>query len=485
MRGETIDLHSQPKPIQQAIKMSYRFLQALFAIEDQYASRTMFRVRNNGAGRLANHLTKADFQLAFTLHKIVNAEGKLHYTNRHLIFKQLTELFEKPISKDQFYQAFEKFIFNRLISVTPDSQDTISLTMLSYLEPEGDLGRFILLPALVCSKAFSELPLTHQKMYIYACGQQGDQRGKVLQINFEHLYDMLHRQEPRLIRGILHDLTTMPVINQEPLFAIGRTESNVMGRPKAVYQVNAKTLPIYEAGASYRTPGAPTKKGISRLMRRLKGYLDAAGCVGLPWYTTNMLFDLAALLRGKSDAYITYVMQRVKQMGQQSFKMADRMLEQIKAEISSRAAGIRLAIADQVGILDYALGSLDQFVNAFAHMGRYQFKRLCQRVMPQLEHDYSRPAACSPRDYRKPSPETEELEQVMDLATFRQIALQRKRDPELFMQLVQDAYILWLQGKIADLNYWFAQQVDKLPPWQPVADPPPDFNLIHYINQFA
>lgn len=478
-------MHSQPKPIKQAIKLSYRFLQALFAIEVQYDSRTMFRVRNNGAGRLANHLTKADFQLAFTLHKVVNKEGKLHYTNRHLIYQQLTALFEKPLSKDQFYQAFEKFIFNRLISVTADSQDTIMLTMHNYLEPDGNLGRFVLMPALVCSQAFAELPLTHQKMYVYACGQQGDQRGKVLQINFEHLYEMLHRHEPRLIRSILHDLATMLVVDQEPLFAIGRTESNVMGRPKAVYQVNAKALPAYEAGASYRMPGALMKKGIARLMRRLKGYLDAAGCEGLPWYTASMLFDLAALLRGKSDAYITYVMQRVKQMGQQSFKMADRMLEQIKAEISNRAAGIRLAIADQVGILKYAFSSLDQFADAFAHMGRYQFKRLCQRVIPHLERDYSRPAACSPRDYRRPSPETEELEKVMDLSTFRMVALQRKRDPERFIQLVQDAYILWMDGKVADLNFWFAQEMEHLPPWQPVADPPPDFNLIHYINQFA
>ncbi|GBG09344.1 hypothetical protein PAT3040_03988 [Paenibacillus agaridevorans] len=471
--------------IQQPIKMSYRFLQALFATEQQYEARTKYRIRNNGAARLAHHLTKADLQLALTLQKIVDVQGQISYTNRHLIYQQLVFLWERAISKDQFYAAFEKFIFNGLLVVSKDSPDTIKVQLASYLEPSGELGRFVLLPELIMSRAFAELPLTHQKLYLYACGQQGDQRGKELQLNLDNgLYDMLHRQETGLIRTVLQELSTTPLEDGQPLFSVGRIERNKYGRPKAVFQVNAKLLPVYVAGQHYRV-SVPMKKGIGRLIRRFEGYFNAAGCEDLSWYNREFLGDLAALLRGKSEAYIHYVMQRVTQLGQSAMMKPVDLLNTIKAELCSRAAGIRLAIAERTGILGYLeRGAQSRFGEAFRNMPLRTFRTLCKRLLPELTLLYSRSAAFGPNSYRKPGLATEELEAMMDLSTFRFIAFQRKRDPEAFIQLVQDCYWLWHSKRLpqSELNTWLATKLDDLPCWRPVPDPPADFDLISYMQ---
>ncbi|WP_168121906.1 hypothetical protein [Paenibacillus sp. HB172176] len=476
---------SQPKTTQRPIKMSYRFLQALFAMEQDYESRTTFRVRNNGAARLAHHLTKADLQLALTLQKVVDRHGQIAYTNRHLIYQQLVQLCEQPISKDQFYSAFEKFQFNGLLVVAKDSPNTIQVQVAEYLEPSGKLGRFVLLPELVMGKAFAQLPLTHQKLYLYACGQQGDQRGKVLQLNLDNgLYDMLHRQETGLIRAVLHDLATQSVENSEPLLTIGRIERNMFGRPKAVYQVNNKLLPTLVAGQHYRE-AMPMKKGIRRLFRRLEGYFKAAGCEGLSWFNQTFLFELAAALRGKSEGYIAYVMQRVTQLGQSGFHQADDLLNLVKAELCSRAAGIRLAMAERIGILGYLeRGAHSKFGDAFRDLPLGAFRKLCQKVLPNLTREYSRPAAFSAISYRKPGLATEELEAVADIATFRIIAFQRQLDPDAFIVLIQDVYYLWQSGRLpqSELNGWLAGKLDDLPLWTPVPDSPADFDLISYMQ---
>jgi hypothetical protein len=476
--------HTQPT-IQQPIKMSYRFLQALFATEQQYEARTKYRIRNNGAARLAHHLTKADLQLALTLQKIVDAQGKISYTNRHLIYQQLVLLWERPISKDQFYAAFEKFIFNGLLVISNDSSDTMKVELTAYLEPSGELGRFVLLPDVVMSRPFAELPLTHQKLYLYACGQQGDQRGKELQLNLDNgLYDMLHRQETSLVRTVLQELAIIPVEDGQPLFSIGRIEPNIYGRPKAVFQVNAKLLPDYVAGQHYRE-AVPMKKGIRRLLRRLDGYFKAAGCEDLSWYNREFLGDLAALLRGKSEGYIHYVMQRVTQLGQSVMMKAADLLNTVKAELCSRAAGIRLAIAERTGILGYLeRGAQPRFGDAFRNMPLGTFRKLCKRVLPDLTQLYSRPAAFGPSSYRKPGIATETLEAMMDLSTFRLMAYKRERDPDAFIFLVQDGYWLWQSHSLPEreLRAWLAKQLDDLPHWTPVPDPPAGFDLITYMQ---
>ncbi|RJX40951.1 hypothetical protein D3P09_02730 [Paenibacillus pinisoli] len=470
-------LHTQP------IKFSYRFLKALFDIEQDYDNRVIYRTRLNGSGRLAHHVTKADLQLATTLQKFVNVNGELVFTNRHMIYQQLRALYEAPVNKDQFYAAFEKFQFNRLISTSPDSPETIKVILHSYLEPNGDLGRFVLYPSLITSMHFSKLPLSHQKFYYYACGQQGDQRGKILQINFDSLYELLHRQEPGHIRRILVDLASHPFQDQQPLLKVGRMETNMFGRPKAVYQVNGALLPSYIAGEHYRE-SMPIKKGIRRLLKRLEGYFLASGCDNERWYQPAFLNELAALIKGKSENYIKYVMGRVTKLGQGSLYKASEMLEIIKSELCDKAAGMRLAIAESTNVLNYLTGSKLEFGKSIRDIPIGTFRRICKQILPKLEKTYGRPAAYGTLDYKRPSVELQELEKALDLHTLRIMAFKQQLDPGAFLDLTQDAYRIWQSdnSKPSDLMNWLVWKMDELPKWRMHPDPPSDFDLFQFIQ---
>lgn len=464
----------------QPIKFSYRFLQTLFAIESDYESRKVYKTRNNGARRLAHHLTKADLQLAVTMQKIVNNDGEVWLTNRHLLYQQVRTFFESPVHKDQFYQAFEKFVFNGLISVLHQDGQTITVKLNHYLEPSGTLGRFIVLPELLFSKDFTALSIAQQKWYLYACGQQGDQHKKVLQQNLDSLYDMLHRQEPGHVKRIISALTEPFAGSNEPLLSIAKLESNVLGYPKMIYQVNNHWLIPYNKGDHGRI-AMPIQKSFRRLIARVEGYFSAADST----YSAMFKIKLASLLKGKSERYISYVMGRAVQMGQDLLMSADKVLEQIKLEICDRAAGIRLLIAEQTGVLAYlGKASKKDFVEAFPHKP-HVFRRFCKQILPQLQEQCSVPAAFNTACYRKPNEATREVERLVHLETLRSVALAQQLDPVAFMYLTNDAYAYWKQYRCTadELTKWMIAQMDNLPKWVPVPDVSPTFNLIAFVNE--
>lgn len=327
---------SQIKPV----KFSYRFLQSLLATESDFENRGKFRFRRNGQGRLMHHLTKADLQFATILQVGINAQGQAEYTNRHQMYQHLERYYEDPINKDQFYAAFDKFVMLGLLQVTQSHKGYINIEVLHYLEPDGTLGRFVTLPSLIYSQAFTAEPIAVQKMYYYACGQQGNEHHKLLQINFDKLSGMLHRQEPGHIRKII-DRLAQPFLDEQPLFSIGRMERNVFGRPKAVYQVNPSLLPAYVAGESYREL-FPHKKGYRRLLKRLEAYLKALGCKAIVDHD-QFLYELTFMLKDKSEGYIRYVVNRIAEMD--IMKPASEILGIIREELHDRAAAALLGIA--------------------------------------------------------------------------------------------------------------------------------------------
>ncbi|MGG4145679.1 hypothetical protein ABEW34_21520 [Paenibacillus algorifonticola] len=472
----------QSKSFQSPIKFSYRYLQALLGIE-ACPTRKTFRQRRDGQIRLANKLTKADLQLAITLQVGIQTDGISNFVNRHIVYLKLQEIFETPVTKDQFYAAFEKFEMHKLITVGNESHTgTMSLKLESYLESDGQLGRFFLLPNLVCSAAFGMLPIAAQKLYMYACGQQGDQRGKMLQLNYDKLGDLIRREEPSHIRRVLELLGTQPIVGSQPLFSVARSERNVFNQPKAVFQVNADLMPRHIQGIHYRSI-FPAKKSYRQLIARLEGYLTAIGCESFTvWKNGQALLRLAALLKNKSETAIKYVMARIREFSLQG-DYPETMLNDIRLEIVDKSTAALLNIAKDTGVIRY-VQNRSEFVSKLKGLAKAGFRKLCKGALIELERNFARPAAYGSLDYRKPNLETEELESVIDLECYRAKAFRMERDPASFIDLVQDAYYKWLNGlSPSDVAHWIAWELDKLPQWTPIPDPPRHFCVATFLQQ--
>ncbi|WP_138753522.1 hypothetical protein [Paenibacillus sinopodophylli] len=463
------------------IKFSYRFLQSLFGIEKSFDSGETFHVRS-GRSRLMNHLTKADLQLAMTLQVGIQTDGISTYINRHIIYVKLTEIFETPVNKDQFYAAYQKFILHKLIVETKEKHiGTRSISLPSYLEPDGQLGRFVILPSLVTGKVFATLPIANQKLYLYACGQQGDERRKVLQLNFSKLGELIHREDNSHIRKVLEQLGSTTVQDGQALFSIARVERNLFGEPKAVFQVNAALSPRHLKGLHYRSI-FPAKKSYRRLMAQLKGYLLAMGCDS--FLEGDGLLQLAAMLKDKSESVKKYVMARIKESFNTEGENPERALNRIRLELQDKGAAALLAIAKDTGVLrfvkDYNRYDFIQKLQGFVKPG---FRKLCRRALITLNQTYTLPGAFTTLDYKKSTVVVDELEKVIDIEWFRRIALTKRLDPTAFRDMITDASYKWQQGQaIEAIMKWIAWEMDKLPYWEPIPDPPQDFCLAGFLK---
>ncbi|MGO4697706.1 hypothetical protein AB4Z50_25805 [Paenibacillus sp. 2TAB26] len=474
----------QPLQTNTPIKFSYRFLQALFAIEEGFEARQTFR-SPSGRARLMHHLTKADLQLAMTLQVGIQTVGISTYINRHIIYLKLKELFEVPVNKDQFYASYHKFVLHKLILETKEKyMGTLSISLPSYLEPDGQLGRFILLPSLVTRKAFTSLSIAVQKLYIYGCGQQGDERRKLLQLNFSKLGQLIHREDNSHIRKVLEQLGSTMVIDGQALFSIARVERNLFGEPKAVFQVNAALMPRHITGMHYRSI-FPAKKSYRRLIAQIKGYLVAIGCESiLDWQNGQGLLQLAAMLKDKSQSVLRYVMARIKESFDMDGEHPEKAIDRIRLEMRDKGAAALLAITKETGIIRFVKErKREDFVlklNGFMKPG---FRKLCRRALLTLEQQHALPGAFNTLDYKLSTLAAEELELNVDLHTFRTMALAKRIDPTAFKDMIMDAGYRMREGESSEsLMQWMAWEMDKLPTWKPIPDPPQDFCLATYLK---
>jgi hypothetical protein len=260
----------QTKPV----VMSSRFMFAMFnTIEADYADKEQkYRFRQylgSKVGRLKNHLTKADLQLATTVQVCFNVSAKLESNTKHRIYGKLQELFEKEAacSKDQFYAAFDKFVQHGLIEVHKDEIDgTEHYTLNHYNEPDtGVIGRFAMLHPVVFTKSFASMPLARQKLYYYAQTKQGENDHEMQWNLKDGLSEFVHRTQANQIRAILEALTSEKIYNGHALFTVGDIKKNVIGGFKAVFKVNPEFIIKYIPGDGEFHEVLPAKTGYSLL----------------------------------------------------------------------------------------------------------------------------------------------------------------------------------------------------------------------------
>jgi hypothetical protein len=486
--------NTQHKELTKPIVFSYRFLQALFEIESNFDDKDeKFAVRNNGQGRLKNHLTKADLQLATTLQVGMNVKGESNdLINRHRIYLKLDELFEDPINKDQFYAAFQKFVLHGLILVKKDDITGQYLYKLqNYLEPDTDkIGRFVIFPAYVYTKAFTDQPLAAQKFMYYACGQQGEERHKIIERNFDGLIPFLHKTEPHQIRDILQKLTNNNLIEGQPIFSFGQVIKNAVGGWKARFQVNAKLLPIYTPQTEYHE-AIPARKNYLRLFRKMEEILSYLGVDEFINFQNGIPFkQLAHLLKDKSYTYIRYILERIQKLHKEHRFFPENIIEYVKKDLHDKSTSILLTISQRTGVYGFIAPGykpnlqerFTQFTSSLKDVPTKALRRACKAASVVLLEKYTRPSVYDHKDYLTID---HPLEKKINLLKYRYKAYHLKLDPESFLSAVDKAYYQLNGGKtIVEVESWLTKTMLSLPKWKLVPDPPEGFILENFLQPF-
>lgn len=470
--------------IHKPIVFSNLFLQAFFAMEHDYDNRKMFHIRANGKGRLLGHMTKADLQLATMLH-VYAYNGKLEEVpNRHFLYQRMEELYEEPVNKDQFYAAYEKFLQLGLVTVSQDELlGHLALTLPHTVDPDtGKVGRLVLLPSLVLSRAFTRKPLALQKFFYYACARQGQDYERNLQWSFEHLAPFLHRYEYSHVKGLLKQAGEMTFAGK-PLFSVMRTESNVIGEPKAVYQVNKALMPRYERGGQYHER-LPLKRSFKRLLSRLEGLLEHAGIAEYAVMDEGRpMRQLALLLKDKTDSYWHIVIDRLRRLYAETGRFTGNVLDTIKAELHDRFSSFLLGTLKQTGLFTcLPAEQMDAFCASMRGIPKAVYRRACWAAAAEMRANYSRPAVYNTLDYYKPSLQLEELEEVLAVEQYRRQALQVGADPEAFFTALDCAYDLLRSKPAIEVDDWLKAEIKRLPKWKAIIDPPIGFDLSFFIQ---
>lgn len=474
-------------PYTQPIVFSYRFLQALFAIEHDFDGREKFKIRSNGQGRLLHHVTKADLQLATILH-VFSLDGTLsEIPSRHFLYQQMAAFYEAPVNKDQFYAAFEKFVACGLMQARLENE-LIELNLAHFTDPEtGKMGRFVLLPQLVFEKAFTDLPIALQKFYYHACAQQGEEHYKLLQLNFDKLSVFMHRYETGHLNKLLSQAAHVETSRGEKLFKLVRIERNAAGQPKAVYQVNKDLLPRYTPGVHYHE-ALPLKKSYKRLLRRLTALLDKVGIGEFAyWQQGRPLYELALMLKDKSESYWYIVIERLRKQFVTTGFFAKDLIEQIRTELHDQVSSYVLGTLRRYGLLSFVKpGESKSFCDQMRSVPRAAFRQACRVAAPALYKTHSRPAVFNTLDYKVRSLALDELEAWMPLEYYRQQAYGLQVEPKAFIAALYQAYDLITHHGLSyqQAEDWLAGQLHKLPQWKPVADPPSGFDLATFLQSY-
>ncbi|MFB9327946.1 hypothetical protein ACFFSY_18630 [Paenibacillus aurantiacus] len=375
------------------VSVDYSFLQDLFHIEHAYDQDDVMLFRRNSHPMRKCHVTEMSIRLMMTISRRFNTEGTLTGVSTHQLYQLMNEEYEDAGSKEQFYAEIRKFIDLGLISTT--SKGIISEWRLESYKRRT--GRFVLFNPVVFTKAFTDLPVSAQKLYLYIISRNGDKVNAEFKEFFgdaSWIYTLTHKSRPAQIRKSLQLLAALEPQPGNPLFTKATVSKDALGRwslccvPNPAYQVR------HEANRHYRAiPKAkvPYSKTVGRL-RMLLNYFRIGELEQLD--NGQTFLRLAQLLHNRGLKVLRFAAKRLREMfDSRELFSADPVLV-LEKELEDRTYQRFIEITQNTGVYafivgeetDYALARPYQFYRAVkGFFSTRQFKTACQRAARLLK----------------------------------------------------------------------------------------------------
>ncbi|TVX98385.1 hypothetical protein [Paenibacillus cremeus] len=395
------------------VSVDYTFFSDLFNLEKSYSQDNVIMFRRNSHQLRKFHVTKTTMQLMIAVSRCFNTEGTLTGCSVHRLYKLMSDEYEDPCSKEQFYAEIHKFIELGILSV---SQDGIVETW--KLTPhKRDTGRFVLFSPLVFTKAFTDLPAAAQKLYMYIVSRNGERVGAEFKINLEKgswVYTLTHKTRPVQIRELLTSLCKLEPVAGKPLLLGSAVEKDAFGQWSLRCTLNPAYLVKHTEGVKYRMVPhvkVPYSKTVSRL--RMLFFQHKIG--DIEQLDNGLVFlDLVRLLNGAGIKTLRFAVVRIKEMFL-SFGLTYDVVTALESELRDRTYVTYMEVLKETGAQEY-LGVNEeeyadtrplQFFRAIKDKFTVsQFRKVCVAAVPLLRDRFGK--QMSPTDpyysYRKIRP---------------------------------------------------------------------------------
>lgn len=334
------------------VSVDYTFLSDLFDLEKSYASDSVIMFRRNSHPLRKFHVTRTTIQLMIAISRRFNTEGTLSGCAIHKLYHLMSEEYEDPCSKEQFYAEIHKFIELGILSVTHEGiVETWKLESF-----KRDTGRFVLFSPLIFTKRFTDLPIAAQKLYMYIVSRNGEK----VNIEFKHnldrsswIYTLTHKSRPVQIRELMASLHKFEPIEGKPLILEQSVEKDSFGRWSLRCTLNPTYLVKHLEGAQYRmVPQAkiPYSKTVARLRMLLHQYRIAE----VEQYDNGMVFlRLVQLLKNAGIKTLRFATLRIKEMLQNNFGQPFNLVSALEAELKDRSFIAYMEVLKETGTRHY------------------------------------------------------------------------------------------------------------------------------------
>lgn len=385
-------LNNKSLDITPPVSVDYTFFSDLFDLEKSYGSDKVVMFRRNSHPLRTFHVTKTTIQLMVAISRRFNTEGTLTGCPTHKLYSLMAEEYEDPCTKEQFYAEVHKFMSLGILSV---SQDGIVDTW--RLEPfKRDTGRFILFSPLVFTKAFTDLPIAAQKLYLYIVSRNGERVGTEFKINLDRnswIYTLTHKSRPVQIRELMTSISKIEPVAGKPLLLESSVEKDALGQWSLRCSLNSTYIVKHEEGAHYRmVPKA--KLPYSKVVSRLRMLLHHHQIGEVEQFDNGKVFlDLVRLLSNASMKAIRFAVIRIKDMLQNNFGQPYNIVSVLEAELKDRTYMEYMEILKETGAHrylfvegeDYADARPQQFFKAIKdEFTASELKAICAAAVPLL-----------------------------------------------------------------------------------------------------
>ncbi|PGT82210.1 hypothetical protein [Bacillus sp. AFS040349] len=518
LKQPTVNL--QEKLITQ-VAFSSEFLRQLFNIELHYSLGETFSIVEEGTirTRKLHHLMTSDFITSIVLHVSCNTMGEIRETNPHNLYNErLCKLFQAPITYQEFKHSLKKLELNNLIQVSKDPYTKRYHYKLNFFvnENTGKAERYVVAHPVIFTEAFTNLPVTHIKMYFALIWQQGnkseflftrvmdskDQLENKSDIIFMDLKTLLHKQQNSDIRRVLDDLITIPLCNDQPLFHSLPGEQLVIKRGKRFFKIQVRLNPYYhksvEKGGMYRYPLTPQesyKREASTIQKELEEHkIDELRVL----YKGKLFKDLLYILKDRSKSTIKHAIQAIKEHVNFYNKFPAEIQQFVIKAIRHKSIINYTKIAREEGVYDYITfkckkpldkeNRIYEFVSRMSYYSLRVFRKMCRVALPILKKYHSK-TEYSESDYANYY--NIKLDSIMHIDIVRGVAIRKKVHPSEYGEIENLAADMMLKNTdIKGIAEFMLNKLNTLEPVKSAPKLPYAFNLeqfmideyTHFIN---
>ncbi|MFE5324722.1 hypothetical protein ACFQ88_39395 [Paenibacillus sp. NPDC056579] len=390
-------LKNRHTDVTHAVSVDHTFLTDIFNLEKSYASDNVIMFRRNSHPIRKYHVTEMSLRVMMTISRRFNTQGTLTGVPIHRLFQLMNDEYEELGSKEQFYAEIQKFMDLGLLSV---SQDGL-ITEWKIESFKRETGRFVLFNPLVFTKAFTQLPVAAQKLYLYIVSRNGDKINKEFKEFFggnSWINTLTHKSRPCQIRKLLELLSALEPVQGHRLFLKSSVEKDSLGRWFISCVLNPTYLIKQEKGKQYRlVPKAkiPYTRTVTRL-RTLFHYYKIGDIEHIE--NGRVFLRLAQLLHNESLKTLRFVAMRIREMYERNGLFLDDLVHAIKVELQDRTYITFMDIVKDTGVYRYLGmgegGALDdvrplQFYRAVKDRFTIsEFKSICKKALPLLREKY-------------------------------------------------------------------------------------------------